>query len=201
MTTSNEGLNPMADVGEAIRELGAAGYLVAEEVKHDREQRRRTDRVVMILLVALVLAVAAVGYFGYGNYKMNRLIADCTTPGRTCYEAAKMQAAMNRSALTRANLAIVACTGEGARAEDALRDCVEQKLLAQGIDISLISPNPATSMPPASTAPTGPPADATIEPPSSDQPQEPTPAQPPVTEAPTPADNPPAPDDTGGSTP
>lgn len=207
MTTSEYGGELAGDptggaivaVGEAIRELGEAGRMVAEEVKHDRQQRRRTDRVVMLLLVLLVLAVGAAGAFGYQSYKLNNFIADCTTPGGKCYEASKAQNAANRSALTRANLFIVACTRTGARTDDELRTCIEKKLTAAGIDISLITPNQPPAVEPT-MVPSGPPADATIEPPSSDQPDESSPAQSPVDQAP--ADDPPPVDnDTGGETP
>lgn len=184
-------------VSEAIRELGDAGRMVADEVHLDREQRRKTDRVVVALLAVVVLAVGAVAWFGYSNYKLNRLIAECTTPHKQCYEAAKMQQAANRSALTRANLFIVACAPYG-RDEDVLRTCVEKKLEEAGIDIPLSGLPVGGNAMPVPSAPTGPPADATIEPSSTDQPIEPTPVQPPDTNPP--ADNPPAPDDdTGGN--
>lgn len=158
---------------KAILKLGEAGQLVADEVRADRLARRRHDRTVYALLVVVAVAVLAVAWFGWSNYRLNRLVADCTTPGRACFEGNKQQAAVNRSALTRANLFIVECAMRERQTGPDLAPCVERKLEAAGIDIALISPQlPELS---ASPVPSGPPADASIAPGSPDQPVEPSP--------------------------
>lgn len=197
--TINGASDPVAEAAGALRELGEAGRMVAEEVRADREQRRRTDRVVMALLVVVAIAVGAVAWGGFSSYRLSATVADCTTPGGQCYEAGKAQAAANRSALTRANLFIVACARPG-MTEQTMTDCVKEKLAEAGIDIALIDPD-GTAGTPVPSAPTGPPADASIAPASSDQPVEPEPVQPPATDVPGTDDPAEGAGDTGGATP
>ncbi len=165
MSNNPPDLDPVASLRTSLAALIAESQALRGDVHTAEAARKRANQINSALLGLLVLFVAlliAIGWQGNLAIKQsretNQRIADCSTPGGTCYEEGRVRTDGAISAVVRISIFVSQCgrlwPGESGPDYDAkLYRCVMERL-AQAQQLPPTTPPPPTaSRPVASPTP------------------------------------------------
>jgi hypothetical protein len=139
----------------SLADLITESQALRQDVHSAEVARKRANQINSAVLVLLAGFVAMVLVIGWQNNKVisqvqatNNTLADCTTPGRACYEEGQKRTAAAVSALTKISIYVSQCgrlyPGEsGPEYDRKVERCVAERLAAA---VAAPAPSASTSV-------------------------------------------------------
>lgn len=125
----------MAELEKSLSALAAKAEGLRTDLKAAEKSRRAATRVNWALFALVVLFVGMLVAVVWQGGETNRRIADCTTPGGTCYEQGRARTANAIQDIVRVSIYMAQCArlypGEaGPEYDRKLEKCVYERLAA-----------------------------------------------------------------------